>query len=132
MAEKKILLVDDDPDIRDAISVILEVQGYEVITAKDGLECFNMLGAEKPDLLILDLLMPKMDGFEVFKELKSQKWAEFHSMPVIILTSVREEASLRRYKLETGHTLSTDDYIEKPIVPEVLIRSVNKHLEQTP
>jgi DNA-binding response OmpR family regulator len=132
MAEKKILLVDDDPDIRDAISVILEAQGYEVITAKDGLECFNILGAEKPDLLILDLLMPKMDGFEVFKELKSQKWAEFHSMPVIVLTSVREEASLRRYKLETGHTLSTDDYIEKPIVPEVLIRSVNKHLEQTP
>jgi DNA-binding response OmpR family regulator len=131
MAEKKILLVDDDPDIRDAITVILEAQGYEVITAKDGMECFDMLGAEKPDLLILDLLMPKMDGFEVFKELKSQKWAEFHSMPVIILTSVREEASLRRYKLETGHTLGTDDYIEKPIVPEVIIRSVNKHLERT-
>ena len=74
--------------------------------------------------------MPKMDGFEVFKELKSQKWAEFHSMPIIILTSVREEASLRRYKLETGYTLDTDDYIEKPIVPAVLIRSVNKHLER--
>jgi DNA-binding response OmpR family regulator len=130
MTGRKILLVDDDPDIRDAITVILDAQGYEVITAKNGLECFNMLSTEKPELLILDLLMPKMDGFEVFKELKSQKWAEFHSMPVIMLTSVREEASLRRYKLETGHTLDTDDYIEKPIVPDVLIRSVNKHLEQ--
>jgi DNA-binding response OmpR family regulator len=130
MTGRKILLVDDDPDIRDAITVILETQGYEVITAKNGLECFDMLSTEKPELLILDLLMPKMDGFEVFKELKNQKWAEFHSMPIIILTSVREEASLRRYKLETGHTLDIDDYIEKPIVPEVLIRSVNKHLEQ--
>jgi DNA-binding response OmpR family regulator len=129
MAGKKILLVDDDPDIRDAISVILEAQGYEVITANNGQECFDMLSTEKPELLILDLLMPKMDGFEVFKELKSQKWAEFHAMPVIVLTSVREEASLRRYKLETGYTLDTDDYIEKPIVPDVLIRSVNKHLE---
>jgi two-component system, OmpR family, alkaline phosphatase synthesis response regulator PhoP len=128
MTGRKILLVDDDPDIRDAITVILEAQGYEVITANNGLECFDMLSNEKPGLLILDLLMPKMDGFEVFKELKSQKWAEFHTMPVIILTSVREEASLRRYKLETGHTLDTDDYIEKPIVPDVLIRSVNKHL----
>ena len=130
MAGRKILLVDDDPDIRDAITVILEAQGYEVVTANNGLECFDMLSTEKPELLILDLLMPKMDGFEVFKELKSQKWAEFHSLPVIILTSVREEASLRRYKLETGHTLDTDDYIEKPILPDVLIRSVNKHLEQ--
>jgi two-component system, OmpR family, alkaline phosphatase synthesis response regulator PhoP len=128
MAGRKILLADDDPDIRDAITVILEAQGYEVITANNGLECFEKLSTEKPELLILDLLMPKMDGFEVFKELKSQKWADFHAMPVIILTSVREEASLRRYKLETGHTLNTDDYIEKPIVPDVLIRSVNKHL----
>ncbi|MEJ2740066.1 MAG: response regulator [Dehalococcoidia bacterium] len=130
MAGRKILLVDDDPDIRDAITVILEAQGYEVITANNGLECFDMLSTEKPELLILDLLMPKMDGFEVFKELKSPKWAEFHSMPVIILTSVREEASLRRYKLETGYTLDTDDYIEKPIVPDILVRSVNKHLER--
>ena len=130
MGSYDVLLVDDDPDIRDAITVILEAQGYEVVTANNGLECFDMLSTEKPELLILDLLMPKMDGFEVFKELKSQKWAEFHSLPVIILTSVREEASLRRYKLETGHTLDTDDYIEKPILPDVLIRSVNKHLEQ--
>ena len=130
MTGRKILLVDDDPDIRDAITVILEAQGHEVITANNGIECFDMLSTEKPELLILDLLMPKMDGFEVFKELKSQKWAELHAMPVIILTSVREEASLRRYKLETGHALDTDDYIEKPIAPDVLIRSVNKHLEQ--
>jgi two-component system alkaline phosphatase synthesis response regulator PhoP len=131
MSGKKVLLVDDDPDIRDAVTVILEAQGYEVVTAKNGLECFDKLSVEKPDLLILDLLMPKMDGFDVYKELKSSKWAEFHSMPIIILTSVREEASLRRYKLETGQALSTDDYIEKPIVPDILIRSVNKQLERS-
>lgn len=124
-------MVDDDPDIRDAATVILEAQGYEVVTATNGRDCFDKLSVEKPDLLILDLLMPKMDGFDVYKELKSSKWAEFHSMPIIILTSVREEASLRRYKLETGQTLSTDDYIEKPIVPDTLIRSVNKQLERS-
>jgi two-component system alkaline phosphatase synthesis response regulator PhoP len=131
MSEKKILLVDDDPDILEAVTVILETQGYEVITATNGIECFDRLGVEKPDLLILDLLMPKMDGFDVYRELKSLKWTEFHSMPIIILTSVREEASLRRYKLETGQTLSPDDYIEKPIVPDLLIRSVNRQLEHS-
>jgi len=131
MSEKKILLVDDDPDIRDVVTVILEAQGYKVITAKNGIECFDKLSVEKPDLLMLDLLMPKMDGFDVYKELKSAKWTEFHSMPIIILTSVREEASLRRYKLETGQTLSPDDYIEKPIVPDILIRSVNRQLERS-
>jgi DNA-binding response OmpR family regulator len=131
MSGKKILLVDDDPDILEAVTVILETQGYEVITAINGIECFDRLGVEKPDLLILDLLMPKMDGFDVYRELKSFKWTEFHSMPIIILTSVREEASLRRYKLETGQTLSPDDYIEKPIVPDLLIRSVNRQLEHS-
>lgn len=126
MAGKKVLVVDDDPDILDAITVILESQGYQVVVARDGIECFDRLSAEKPDLMILDLLMPKMDGFAVYKELKEPKWSQYQDMPILILTSVREEASRRRYELETGQELSSDNYLEKPISPKVLLDSVGK------
>lgn len=130
MASKKILVVDDDPDILDAIGMILEARGYEVVFARDGVECLSKLGIEKPDLMILDLLMPRMDGFAVYKELKSPKWLEFRDMPVLILSSVREEASRRRYELETGQELKADEYIEKPILPGVLLDSVEKLLKR--
>jgi DNA-binding response OmpR family regulator len=120
----KILIVDDDPDIRDAASIILESAGHEVVTAQDGLEGLELLKAEKPDMMILDLLMPKMDGFSVCKELQDTRWSKFRGMPILILTSVREEASRRRYELETGLELDVADYVEKPIAPEVLLERV--------
>lgn len=125
----KILVTDDDPDIQDAISMILETQGYELVFAHDGVECLDKLALEKPDLLILDLLMPNMDGFGVYRELQSPKWSEYRDMPVLILSSVREEASRRRYELETGHKLKPDEYIEKPILPGVLLNCVEKLLK---
>ncbi len=130
MTGKKILVVDDDPDILDAMSMILDAQGYEVVFARDGMECLDKLIAEKPDLMILDLLMPKMDGFAVYKELQSPRWFEFRDMPILILSSVREEASRRRYELETGQELKADEYIEKPILPGVLLDCVEKLLKR--
>ena len=130
MIGKKILVVDDDPDILDAISMILESRGYQLIFASDGLECLDKLSSEKPDLMILDLLMPKMDGFAVYKELQSPRWSEYRDMPILILSSVREEASRRRYELETGQKLKPDEYIEKPILPEVLLDCVEKLLKR--
>jgi CheY-like chemotaxis protein len=127
---KKVLVVDDDPDIQDAVSMILESRGYEVIIAHDGIECFEKLEGQKPDLMILDLLMPKMDGFAVYKELQFPKWSEYRDMPILILSSVREEASRRRYELETGQELKPDEYIEKPILPEVLLDCVEKLLKR--
>ena len=129
MASKKVLIVDDDPDIRDVLTLILESQEYQVTTARDGIECIDKLRKGKPDLMILDLLMPRMDGFAVYKELQDAKWAEYKDMPILILTSVREEASRRRYELETGQKLSVDYYIEKPVSPEVLIDTVEKLIE---
>ena len=130
MIDKKVLVVDDDPDILDAISMILESQGYQVVIAHDGMECLDKLGAQKPDLMILDLLMPKMDGFAVFTELQSPKWSQYRDMPVLIISSVREEASRRRYELETGQELKPDEYIEKPILPRVLLECVEKLLKR--
>jgi len=122
----KILIVDDDPDIREALSIILESKDYQVATAQDGIEGLATLKAENPDLLILDLLMPKMDGFAVCKELQDPRWSKFRGIPILILTSVREEASRRRYELETGLELNVDDYVEKPVSPDVLLHRVEK------
>ena len=126
----KILIVDDDPDILDAMTMIMESQGYQVVTARDGIEGLANLKSENPDLLILDLLMPKMDGFAVCKELQDPRWSKFKSVPIIILTSVREEASRRRYELETGLELDVDDYVEKPVSPDVLLERVTKLLKK--
>ena len=123
---KKILVVDDDPDILDALTMILESQDYIVVTAQNGVEGLANLKAEMPDLMILDLLMPKMDGFRVLKELQDPRWSKYKSIPILILTSVREEASRRRYELETGLELGVDDYIEKPMPPEILLERVRK------
>ncbi len=127
---EKILIVDDDPDILDALTMILETQGYQVVTARDGIEGLANLKTEKPDLLILDLLMPKMDGFAVCKELQDPRWSKFKDTPILILTSVREEASRRRYELETGLEFDVDDYVEKPISPDVLLGRVRKLLKK--
>ena len=127
---EKILIVDDDPDILDALTMILESQNYEVITARDGVEGLANFKAETPDLMILDLLMPKMDGFSVLKELQDPRWSKYKNIPILILTSVREEASRRRYELETGLELGVDDYVEKPMPPEVLIERVGKLIKK--
>jgi DNA-binding response OmpR family regulator len=126
----KILVVDDDPDILEALSMILESQGYQVVTARDGIEALANLKAEKPDLMILDLLMPKMDGWAVCKELQDPRWAKYRDIPILILTSVREEASRRRYELETGLELDVDDYVEKPISPDILLERVGRLIKR--
>jgi len=126
----KILVVDDDPDILDAVAMILESQGYRVVTARDGIEGLATLKAEQPDLMILDLLMPKMDGFAVCKELQDPKWSKQKDIPILILTSIREDASRRRYELETGLELDVNDYLEKPMSPDVLLERVSTLIEK--
>jgi len=126
----KILVVDDDPDILEAINLILESQGYKVVTARDGVEGLAALKVEKPELMILDLLMPKMDGFAVCKELQDPRWAKYKDIPILILTSVREEASRRRYELETGLELDVDDYVEKPVSPDTLLERVGSLIKR--
>jgi DNA-binding response OmpR family regulator len=126
----KILLVDDDPDVRQAIGDVLESRDYQVVTARDGEEALEKLKGEKPDLMILDLLMPRMDGFAVCRELQDPSWSEYKKTPVLVLTAVREGASRRRYQLETGQTLDVDDYLEKPIDIHILLERVARLLKR--
>jgi len=122
----RILVVDDDPDVREALKIILEQSGYQVITARNGIEGLTSLKVDQPDLMILDLLMPKMDGFSVLKEIESPRWLGSKDIPVIVLTAVREEASRRRYELETGVELGAACYLEKPINPDTILEKVRR------
>ena len=121
-----ILIVDDDPDIREAVKMVLETQPYELTFASNGEECLEQVKRKTPDLIILDLLMPKKDGFEVIKELRG--FPSYPPIPILILTAVKKEAGDRRYELETGLSMDVDDYIEKPIQPDDLIHRVKKTL----
>lgn len=123
-----ILVVDDDPDILDGIITILETQPYRLATARDGKQCMDMLRQEKPDLLILDLLMPRMDGWGVIREMRSEP--RFADVPIMILTTVIEDASRRRYELETGMAMDVQDYVQKPARPADLLKRVEKFVKK--
>jgi CheY-like chemotaxis protein len=128
MSEKEpyILVVDDDPDILEGILTILETQPYRLGSARDGKQCMEMVYKQVPDLLILDLLMPRMDGWGVIREMRCEP--RFARVPIMILTTVIEDASRRRYELETGMAMDVQDYVQKPARPADLLRRVEKLL----
>lgn len=115
---KKVLIVDDEPDILEIISYNLIKEGYEIATAKDGLEALEKIASFKPNLVILDIMMPKMDGVEVCKIVRSKP--AFNDILIIFLTALSDESSQIK-GLETG----ADDYVNKPISPKVLVSRVN-------
>ena len=121
-----ILIVDDDPDVREAVKIVLETQLYQLTFASNGEECLEQVKKNTPDLIILDLLMPKKDGFEVIKELRGHP--SYPRIPILVLTVVKKEAAGRRYELETALRMDVDDYIEKPIQPDDLIDRVKRIL----
>ncbi|MFO8102019.1 MAG: response regulator [Dehalococcoidia bacterium] len=123
-----ILVIDDDPDIREALTIILESQGYQVTTARYGAEGIEKVKSAKPDLIILDLIMPGVGGFAVYKKLKAAEHLEWNHIPIIVLTSLREEASRARFEEETGMKMRVEDYIEKPISPSIILEKVGKVL----
>ena len=115
---KQILIADDEPDILEIVSYNLGKEGYEVYTAKDGNEAIERAKQLHPDLIILDIMMPKKTGVEVCQVLRSQ--AVFENTLIIFLTALNDEASQIK-GLETG----ADDYVSKPISPKVLVSRVN-------
>jgi two-component system alkaline phosphatase synthesis response regulator PhoP len=123
-----VLVVDDDPDILESIINVLKSRPYRLQTARDGHQCVEMIGKRIPDLLLLDLLMPKMDGFAVIRELRRNPW--YAELPIIVLTAVMEDAARRRYELELGTEMQVQDYLEKPVAPAELLRRVSQALKQ--
>ena len=108
-----VLVADDDPDILTLVGFRLERAGYEVLPARDGEEALALALEHQPDLAILDVMMPKLDGYEVTQRLRSNQATS--GMPVILLTARVQEADITR-----GFEAGADDYIKKPFSPQEL------------
>lgn len=125
----RILVVDDDPDIVETITLVLEGADHEVVSALSGKEGLRKAREEKPDLIVLDVMMEtKRKGIEVAQELRQQP--QFAGTPILMLTAVKEKTGLG-FKQEAGDEawLPVDDYCEKPLKPEVLIQKVDQLLK---
>lgn len=126
--KSKILLVDDDRDFVEATKLVLESKPYEVIVAYDGDEGLAKARQEKPDLIILDIIMPVKDGFRAAEQLK--KDPELSKIPVIMLTSFAEKGGETSLSVSQGLMLDTEDYVDKPVAPEELLRRVQRLLKK--
>ncbi len=124
----KILLVDDDADFVEATKVILESKPYEVIVASDGEEGLRKARQEKPDLILLDIIMPVKDGFTAAEQLK--KDPQLSKIPTLMLTGFAIKGTETSIPVSRGFALETEDYIDKPVSPEELLARVEKHLKK--
>jgi two-component system alkaline phosphatase synthesis response regulator PhoP len=125
---KKILLVDDDVDFVESTRTVLESKPYQVVVAYEGDEGLRKARVEKPDLILLDIIMPVKDGFTAAEQLK--KDPELSKIPTLMLTSYSARRSETSIPVSRGFTLEADDYIDKPIRPEELLATVEKYLNK--
>ena len=120
-SKNTIMVVDDDPDIVTVLTIMLEQNEYNVRHAYSGRQLFSGLEGQKPDLIILDLMMPHMDGFEVLERLKADQ--ETSSIPVILLTAQDEFENIM-----SGYKKGADYYITKPFTKSQLVNSIDSIL----
>jgi DNA-binding response OmpR family regulator len=120
-----VLVADDEEDIRALVAFRLQRAGYEVITAADGAEALTLATTRLPDLIVLDMMMPKATGLEVTRSLREQD--ETKDIPVILLTARAQEADVAR-----GFEAGVDDYVKKPFSPQDLQLRVQALLERRP
>ncbi|KIX13653.1 response regulator transcription factor [Dethiosulfatarculus sandiegensis] len=119
---KRILIVDDDPDLVEAVSMLLEAEGMEPIQAYGGVEGLAKARSENPDLIVLDIMMPDKDGYQVAKELAKDD--ALSELPVIMLTAVTEYVGDTSYSHASGKDLVADDFFEKPVDPSALVARI--------
>jgi CheY-like chemotaxis protein len=124
----RILIVDDDADFAESTKIVLESKPYEVIVAVNGNEGLRKAREEKPDLVLLDIIMPVEDGFTAAEHLK--KDPELAKIPVLMLTSYATKGSGTGIPRSRGYELEAEDYIEKPVSPDDLLAIVGKHLKK--
>jgi two-component system, OmpR family, alkaline phosphatase synthesis response regulator PhoP len=124
MARESVLVVDDEEDILELIQYNLEKEGYAVRAVKTGEECLSIVGKLAPDIVVLDLMLPGLDGLEVCKRLKQSEASR--SIPVLMLTAKSEDSDI-----VSGLELGADDYITKPFSPKILIARVRAVLRRS-
>jgi len=123
MDKKYILVVDDDPDLVETVSMMLESKGCEVGQAYDGVEGEESIKERRPDLVILDVMMPRKDGYVLCAELKAKE--ETRDIPIVLLTAVGEAVPTTTYTHADGMSTEADDYIAKPIDTDGLWKVVS-------
>ena len=131
-SERKILVIDDDPDYLKVTSVVLKAKNFNVVTAINPREAKEKLFAEKPDLIILDIMMDNLfDGYSLCHHIKTSKECEeYKDIPVIFVSAVKEQAGSRfTFDLREQGLCEPDDYLDKPVQPDVLIARIEKLLK---
>ncbi|TET67259.1 MAG: response regulator [Candidatus Aminicenantes bacterium] len=129
--KKKILVIDDDPDFRDAVTPILETALYDVVNASNSEEGKEKIFSEKPDLILLDIMMDSLfDGFSLCHAIKTSKeYKEFKNTPIIFVSAVKEKTGSRfQFKGEEQGLIGPDDYIDKPLKPDDLLARIERLL----
>ena len=131
MEQSKILIIDDDPDITEAMKMVLENQGYSVDNAVDGSEGLEKIQAYKPNLIILDVMMNTMrEGFLLSREIKNDP--QYSTIPLLMITSVKEVTGID-FKEAAGDEdwLPVEEFLDKPVKPDVLVDKVKALLQKT-
>lgn len=123
MARKRILIVDDEVDIINTIKLFLEIEGYDIIIAFDGREALDKVRSENPELIILDVMLPSIDGFEIAQKLKSD--ARYKHIPILIVTAFAQRA-----EEELAKKSLADSYMTKPLELDVLNDKVKELLSR--
>ncbi|MEJ2096084.1 MAG: response regulator [Deltaproteobacteria bacterium] len=124
--KKRILVVDDEPDFCSIVQGQLEKEGFDVELAYNGVEGMEKIQANPPDAIVLDVMMPEKDGYEVCKELKAD--ASLCNIPVLLLTAVASHVTSTRYSHADGMSTEADDYIAKPASAEQISQSLRRML----
>ena len=128
MSDKQlILVVDNDPDLVESVSMKLEGEDFRVAKAYDGIEAMDRIKEERPALIILDVMMPRKNGYELWDELKSSD--EYKDIVVVLLTAVADAVTSTSYTHMGGKTTLADDFIPKPIELDKLMEMVKDNLE---
>ncbi len=120
----KILVVDDEPDVVEMIKVALEGASHQVVVAYNGQEGVDKARSQKPDAIIMDIMMPVKDGFVACKELKDDP--SCRDIPILVLTGVSEHFAHTRYAKSMGLELDAEDYIDKPVDPKALLARLDR------
>jgi len=127
MSEKKVLIIDDDPDLVEAVSILLKREGFAPLSAYGGNQGLETARAEKPGVIILDVMMEDKDGFAVAKELAGD--AELSSIPVIMLTAVADHSQSSVYApQEAIKSLEAEEWFDKPVDPQALVSCIKELL----
>lgn len=129
--QSRILVIDDDHDVHAVVKKILEPKSYEVISAFDGFEGLRKVVDERPDLIILDVIMPGKHGFDVCHELKTdEKYHFFSNIPVLMLTVYPEDREKMHLSMREGMMMEAEDYLQKPIEAKELVKRVEGLLKK--